>query len=170
MRHLVCVLLLASGAAAASGPEGWIEAAGGKVTRDRAGKIIAVDLHASWVTDSDMAALAALPALARLDLSMTRLSDRGLLELKTAPSLTDINLYYAELISDQGIAFLKGWKRLKRLNLRGTKITDSTLQFLNGLTSLEALDIGFAQVTDSGLAQLNGLANLTELSIGGNKL
>ncbi len=74
------------------------------------------------------------------------------------------------LVSDQGLAVLKGWQRLKRLNLRGTKITDSTLQFLNRLTSLEVLDIGFAQVTDSGLAQLNALSNLKELSIGGNKL
>jgi hypothetical protein len=168
MRYLVCALLLASGLVAATGPEAWIEAAGGTVMKDRAGRIVAVDLHASWVSDSDMASLAALPALGRLDLSMTRISDRGLLGLKTAQSLTDINLYYAELVSDQGIAFLKGWKRLKRLNLRGTKITDSTLQFLNGLTSLEALDIGFAQVTDSGLARLNALANLKELSIGGN--
>jgi internalin A len=169
MRYLTSIALLASGLLAAS-PETWIEAAGGRVARDQAGRIVGVDLHASWVTDSDMAALAALPALTRLDLSMTRITDRGLLELKTASNLTDLNLYYAELVSDQGIAALKGWRRLKRLNLRGTKITDSTLQFLNGITSLEVLDIGFAQVTDSGLAQLNALSNLKELSIGGNKL
>lgn len=170
MRYIVSMVLLASALPAATAPEAWIEAAGGKVTRDRAGRITGVDLHASWVTDSDMTELAALPALTRLDLSMTRISDRGLLELKTASNLVDLNLYYSELVSDQGIAVLKGWQRLKRLNLRGTKITDSTLQFLNGLTSLEALDIGFAQVTDSGLAQLNALSNLKELSIGGNKL
>jgi internalin A len=170
MRYLVCVALLASGVLAATGPAAWIEAAGGVVTRDRAGQISGVDLHASWVTDSDLTELAALPALTRLDLSMTRITDRGLLELKPALNIADLNLYYAELVTDQGLAALKGWKRLKRLNLRGTKITDSTLQFLNGLTSLEALDIGFAQVTDSGLARLNALSNLKDLSIGGNKL
>jgi Leucine-rich repeat (LRR) protein len=169
MRYIVC-LALASCLAAATGPDAWIEAAGGTATRDGAGRITGVDLHASWVTDSDITALAALPALTKLDLSMTRITDRGLLELKTAPNITDLNLYYAELVSDQGLAVLKGWQRLKRLNLRGSKITDSTLQSLNRLTSLEALDIGFAQVTDSGLAQLNALSNLKELSIGGNKL
>jgi len=169
MRYIVC-LALACGLAVATGPDAWIEAAGGTATHDGAGRITGVDLHASWVTDSDIAALAALPALSKLDLSMTRITDRGLLELKTAPNITDLNLYYAELVSDQGLAVLKGWQRLKRLDLRGTKITDSTLQSLNRLTSLEALDIGFAQVTDSGLAQLNALSNLKELSIGGNKL
>src|SRR5580700_908146 len=169
MRYIVC-LALASSLAAAAGPDAWIEVAGGTATHDSAGRITGVDLHASWVTDSDITALAALPALTKLDLSMTRITDRGLLELKTASTITDLNLYYAELVSDQGLAVLKGWQRLKRLNLRGTKITDSTLQSLNRLTSLEALDIGFAQVTDSGLAQLNALSNLKELSIGGNKL
>ncbi len=170
MRYLVCVALLASGLPAATGPSAWIEAAGGTVTRNSAGQISGVDLHASWVTDSDLIDLATQPALTRLDLSMTRISDRGLLEMKPASNITELNLYYAEMVTDQGLAVLKGWKRLKRLNLRGTKVTDSTLQFLNGLTSLEALDIGFAQVTDSGLAQLNALSNLKELSVGGNKL
>jgi internalin A len=170
MRYLICSPLLISALIAAAGPEGWINAAGGTVALDRAGRIVSVNLHASWVTDSDMPELAALPALTKLDLSMTRITDRGLLELKTASNLTDINLYYAELVSDQGIAVVKSLTHLKRLNLRGTKITDSTLQLLNRITSLEALDIGFAQVTDSGLAQLNALSNLKELSIGGNKL
>jgi internalin A len=170
MRYLVGLALAASGLLSAAGSDAWITASGGTVTRDRAGQITGVDLHATWVTDSDMVELAALPGLTRLDLSMTRITDRGLLELKTASNLTDLNLYYAELVSDQGMAVMKGWRRLKRLNLRGTKVTDSTLQFLNGVTSLEALDIGFSQVTDSGLAQLNALSNLKELSIGGNKL
>lgn len=170
MKYLVCLALLVAGLVAATAPQAWIEALGGKVTRDSAGRITGVDLHMSWVTDSDLTELASEPALTRLDLSMTRITDRGLLELKPAPGITDLNLYYAELVSDQGLAVLKGWKKLKRLNLRGTKITDSTLQSLNSLTSLEALDIGFAQVTDSGLAQLNALSNLKELSVGGNKL
>jgi internalin A len=169
MRYLLCTPLLVSGLLSATGPDAWISDAGGTATRDSAGKIVAVNLHASWVTDSDIAELAKLPALTKLDLSETRITDRGLLDLKIATNLTEINLYYAELVSDQGIAVVKSLPRLKRLNLRGTKITDSTLQLLTRLTSLESLDIGFAQVTDSGIAQL-AFPNLKELSIGGNKL
>ncbi len=169
MRHLIYTVLLAPALMAAATPESLIEAAGGTVTRDNAGRIVAVNLHASWVTDSDIAELAKLPALTRLDLSETRITDRGLLDLKTAVNLTEMNLYYAELVSDQGIAVVKTLPRLKKLNLRGTKITDSTLQLINRLTALESLDIGFAQVTDSGISQI-ALPNLKELSLGGNKL
>ena len=170
MRYLICATLAASSLLAATGPAAWIEAAGGTVTRDQAGRITGVDLHSSWVTDSDLAELAKQPALTRLDLSMTRITDRGMVELKSAQNITDLNLFYVELVSDQGLAALKSWKHLKRLNLRGTKVTDSTLRFLNGFTTLEALDIGFSQVTDAGLGQLTALTNLKELSVGGDKL
>jgi len=170
MRQLVWIPMIASVLFAAAPSVSWIGALGGTFTRDRAGQITAVDLETSWVTDSDLRNLAAQAALTKLNLSMTRVTDRGLAELKPLSNLTDVNFYYAETVTDQGLAVLKSWRRLKRLNLRGTKITDSTLQMLNGLTTLEVLDIGFAQVTDSGLSQLTSLSNLKEFSVGGNKL
>jgi Leucine-rich repeat (LRR) protein len=148
----------------------WITEAGGVVTQDRAGRVTGVDLRASWVTDSDLPRLAYLPYLTHLDLSMTRITDHGLQQLKNAPGIVDLNLYYAEQITDEGMAALKNWKRLKRLNLRGTKITDTTLEHLANVTTLESLDAGFAQITDVGLDRLTPLQNLKELVIGGNKL
>lgn len=149
---------------------GWIEQAGGSVARDKDGKIVAVDLRSSWVTDSDMPRLAQMPDLKRLDLSLTRISDRGLRALKTAPGIEELNLYFAEQISDESTVVVKGWKHLKRLNLRGTKITDSTLEFLSSVPTLEWLDIGWAQITDTGLEHLVALTNLRWLTLGGNKL
>src|SRR5262249_19029909 len=67
---------------AAAVETGWIEKAGGTVTRDSAGHVTAVDLRASWITDSDMSALARMPDLKRLDLSLTRISDRGMRTLR----------------------------------------------------------------------------------------
>jgi internalin A len=166
---LLISTLIVSSLMGAALPDAWITAAGGTATRDSNGRIVSVNLHASWVGDSDIAELAKLPALTALDLSETRITDRGLLDLKNSPNLTELNLYYAELVSDQGIAVVKSLPHLKRLNLRGTKVTDSTIPLLNRLTALESLDIGFAQVTDSGIAQL-ALPNLKELSLGGDKL
>ncbi len=148
----------------------WITEAGGAVTRDRAGRITAVDLRASWVTDSDLPQLAALPYLTRLDLSQTRITDLGLQQLKAAPSIVELNLYYAEQITDEGMAAVKGWKKLKRINLRGTKVTDTTLEHLANVATLESIDVGFAQITDVGLDRLTPLVNLKELVVGGNKL
>jgi internalin A len=167
---LALIALFGAALLRATGPTDWIADAGGAVTLDSAGRIVSVDLRASWVTDSDMAALAAMPNLERLDLSLTRISDHGLQQLKTAPAITDLNLCYAELITDAGLSTVKGWKHLKRLNVRGTKVTDTTLQHLSAVTSLESLDIGSAQITDVGLDLIASLPNLKELTIGGNKL
>jgi Leucine-rich repeat (LRR) protein len=168
MKHAWLVAALVS-AAWAEADTVWIEQARGVVTRE-GDIVVAVDLRSAWVTDSDMPRLAQMPGLKRLDLSLTRISDRGLRALKTAPAIEELNLYFAEQISDESTAIVKGWKHLKRLNLRGTKITDSTLEFLSGVPTLEALDIGWAQITDTGLDHLVSLTNLRRLTMGGNKL
>jgi len=157
------------GLLAAAEPD-WIASAGGVATRDNAGRITRVDLRSSWVTDGDLAQLAKLPNLTYLDLSLTRITDHGMQQLKSAPAIVELNLYYAEQITDEGMAAVKGWKHLKRVNLRGTKVTDTTLGHLSGIQGLESLDVGFAQITDVGLDYLTTLPNLKELTVGGNKL
>jgi Leucine-rich repeat (LRR) protein len=163
------LIITASSCLAATDPQ-WITEAGGVVTRDSAGQITGVDLRSSWATDSDLAELARLPELRKLDLSLSRISDRGLRGLRAAPKIEELNLYFAEQVTDEGMSIVKGWKHLKKLNVRGTKITDNTLEFLASVPTLESLDIGFAEVTDVGLDRLTSLPNLRELTIAGNKL
>ena len=170
MIRSAAVLVALAVSLGAADPAAWITAAGGAAERDRGGEIVSVDLRASWVTDGDLAELAALPHLARLDLSLTRTGDHGLRQLRNATGIADLNLYYAELITDAGLAAVKDWKHLKRLNVRGTKVTDAALRALAGVASLESLDIGYAQITDAGLEPLASLPNLKELVLGGNKL
>src|SRR6266568_4736745 len=67
----------------------WIEDAGGSVSRDAAGRITGVDLRASWVTDTDLRKLAQLPNLSYLDLSLTRITDQGMQEIKKLPGIVD---------------------------------------------------------------------------------
>jgi hypothetical protein len=148
----------------------WVEEVGGKIVRDPAGRVTGVNLRGRWVTETDLRELAQLPHLTHLDLSLTRVTDQGMLELKNAQGIEDLNLYYAELVTDEGIAALKGWKKLKRLNVRGAKISDTTLEHVSGITTLESLDVGSALVTDVGLERLVSLPNLKRLSIGGNEM
>jgi hypothetical protein len=171
MRRLP-ILLLACGATAllSAGEADSILHLGGKAQRDAAGAIVAVNLRGSWINDVEMIDLARLPSLEQLDLSHTRITDEGLLHLKTAPTIGDLNLYYAELITDQGMTAIRDWKRLKRLNVRGTRISDGTLQIVSKMTGLEALDIANTQVTDNGLDYLLTLTNLRELAIGRSRL
>ena len=148
----------------------WIEDVGGTVIKDPAGRITGADLRGSWVTDMDLRRLVQLPYLTYLDLSLTRITDQGMQELKNLPGIVDLNLRYAEYVTDEGMAAIKGWKKLKRLNVHGAKFSDTTLEHISGIMTLESLNIGSGMVTDIGLERLTGLPNLKELTIGGNKL
>src|SRR4051795_5455689 len=102
---LSCALwLAASGRGAEVIPAGdaqWIAEAGGAVIRDAAGRITGVDLRASWVTDPDLRKLAQFPDLAVLDLSLTRITDQGMQELKNLPGIVELNLTFAEYVTDE---------------------------------------------------------------------
>ncbi|MGH9662477.1 MAG: hypothetical protein ACRD96_28270, partial [Bryobacteraceae bacterium] len=98
-----CAVSLAASMLFAAGPADRIEQLGGKVERDAAGNVAGVTLRGTWINDAEMAHLAGLPHLGKLGLSHTRISDEGLLRLKTAPRIRELNLYYAEWITDQGM-------------------------------------------------------------------
>lgn len=168
MRPLL-LLLTASICFGAADPK-WVTDAGGVFVRDSAGRVTGIDLRSSWVTDSDLAEVAKMPGVQTLDLSLSRVSDRGLRALRGADQLVDLNLYFAEQVTDEGMAIIKGWKHLKRLNVRGARITDTTLEFVASIPTVESLDIGYAEITDVGLDRLTSMTNLRELTIGGNKL
>jgi internalin A len=148
----------------------WITSLGGKIQRDSAGRIVAVNLRGSWINDVEMLELGRLPDLERLDLSHTRISDEGMLNLKAAPKVKELKLYYSEWITDQGLTAIKNWKHLERLDLRGTRVSDGTLEVVSHLTTIEALDIAQTEVTDLGLENLITLVNLRELSLGKGRL
>lgn len=164
------LLLCLAGAAFGASDSEWVESLGGTVARDAAGKVTGVDLRATWVTDIDLRKLSRYPNLATLDLSLTHITDQGMQELKNLPGIVDLNLYFAEYVTDEGLAAIKGWKKLKRLNVHGTKISDTTLEHISGITTIESLNVGSAMVTDVGLERLSSLTNLKELTMGGNEL
>jgi hypothetical protein len=161
--HFALALLLAANV-------DWITGLGGRIERDAQGEITELALRGSWVTDGDLDSVAALTHLQKLDLSLTRITDLGLLRLKGLKNVRELNLFFAELVTDEGLAAVKGWSRLERVNFRGTKVTDNTLATLAGNNAIVALDIGYAEVTDSGLQHLARFPALRELAFGGNKM
>jgi hypothetical protein len=167
----VLALALASWAADSGTPDTqWIEDAGGRAVRDPTGRVTAIDFRASWVTDADLRKLSRLPALTSLNLSLTRITDQGMQELKNLPGIVDLDLRWAEYVTDEGVAAIKNWKRLKRLVLHGTKSSDTALEHIAGIATLETLDLGSIMLTDVALERLTVLPNLKSLSIGGNEL
>jgi Leucine-rich repeat (LRR) protein len=143
---------------------------GARVVKDTQGNIVELDLNSTWITDGDLAKVAQMRHLRKLDLSHTRVTDGGLEQLKSLENVVELNCYYAERLTEDGIAHLRGWKHLEHLSLRGTKVTSQVFAHLARLTSLRSLDLGFTQIEDEGFEQLASLARLEKLSIGGNRL
>ena len=162
----IFLLLTVGGMLHAGDVTDWVAGLGGKVQRDRGGNVVAVNLRGTWVDDVEMIDIARLPKLQRLDLSHTRITDEGMLHLKPASQIEDLNLYYAEWVTDQGMTAIKNWKKLKRLDVCGTRISNGTLEIVGHMPQLEALDISNSQITDNGMDKLITLTNLKELSLG----
>lgn len=170
-KRSLLIMFASAGLSFAADSADWIERLGGKVERDAVNRIVAVNLRGSWINDGDeMTRLAELPHLETLDLSHTRITDEGLLRLKRAPKIRNLSLFYAEWITDQGMTAIRDWKHLKRLNLRGARISDGTLELVGKITGLEALDIAHTSVTDNGLEHLITLVHLKELAMGRGRL
>ena len=129
-----------------------------------------VDLTATWITDFDLARIAENHAVRKIVLSETRVTDRGLEKLKGLAEVVEFDCYYCEFVTEDGVAHLRGWKKLERLNLRGTKVTSKVFPHLAHLASLRELDIGHTQVEDEGFEFLADLTKLEKLVIGGNRL
>ncbi len=147
-----------------------IEKQGGQVVRDPKGNIVEVSLARTWATDADVEKLAALKTLKKLDLSLTYVSDVGAESIGTLAQLEELNLFTAEFITDAAVAFLRGNKNLRVLNLRGTDVTDTSLEYVGELTNLRSLDISFTQIGDVGMEHLAPLSQLEDLNLGGTKI
>jgi internalin A len=166
----VLLLLSVAGLLCAADTTDWVVSMGGTAQRDAAGNVVALNFRGTWIDDVEMVDVARFAHLERLDLSHTRITDEGMLHLKSATGIRELNLYYAEQITDQGMTAIKNWKMLKRLNLRGTRIANGTLEIVGHMPQLEALDVANTQITDNGMDLLITLTHLQELALGRSRV
>jgi hypothetical protein len=98
-----------------------------------------------------------------LDLSCTRVSDEGLVYLKSMTELQRLDLHKPETkdastkrptVTDAGLQYLEELKRLVDLRLGYTGVTDAGLQHLKGLPQLQMLQVKGTAVTDAGVDNL----------------
>ena len=122
------------------------------------------------MTDADLAKVARLPHLQSINLAYTRITDQGLEHLAPLEHVKVLKLYYAESVTDEGIAHLKHWKNLEHLDLRGTKVTSTLFEHIARMTSLRFLDVGYSRVNDDSFELLENLDQLEHLAFGGNKM
>ncbi|MGO9600262.1 MAG: leucine-rich repeat domain-containing protein [Isosphaeraceae bacterium] len=139
-----------------------IERLGGSVlreTRDDGRLIVKVDLSGSAVANDDLAVLKTLGKLEALSLRGTRITDAGVPHIAAAGKLRNLDLDQTQ-VTDAGLASLTGLTSLRGLFLAKTQITDAGLPQLNSLTKLWALSLRGTKVTDAGLLHLGRMSNL----------
>jgi hypothetical protein len=136
---------------------------------DDSGPVRRVTLAGPAITDAQIEHVAPhlrhFPELFTLDLSMARVTDRGLAELGCLNHIGDLLLRYT-LVTDDGLATLQGWDDLRTLDLMHTRVSDRGMEFIGkNLPGLTALDLDETRVTDQGLVHLKPLRNLEWLAL-----
>ena len=115
---------------------------GGKVEFDETHSdrpVTKVYLHATAVSDADLAELIKLTKLKNLFLGKTK-------------------------ISDAGLEHLKGMTRLETLSLNSTEITDAGLPALSSLTGLKTLNLQETKTTAAGIDVLRRQLPVTSIA------
>lgn len=148
----------------------WITDLGGTFQKDKAGRIVEVDLTSTWITDDDLGKLAELPELRKINLSDTKIGDLGFAQLRPLKKVTHLNCFQCPYITDGAIAYIKHWANLEYLNVRGSEVTSRVFEHVAGMKKLKSLDVGFSRVNDDGFDALASLEALEELHIGGDKM
>ena len=145
--------------------------------------------------DAAVEHLCAMPALRKLQLSDTRLSDEGLERLLRGHQFTVLAFGVGSNLTPRGFAALEaqvgieklvlrdghspltdehlvgvaGLGSLKSLQIVSKHVTDTGLRHIAGLTGLESLQMSLMEVTDAGLEHLAGLTHLKFLQLGWSK-
>src|SRR5262245_47332424 len=116
-------------------------------------------------TDEVLAHLPNFPQLKRLFLNETQASDKGLAFVGRLPQLEQLCLWNARMVSDDGVAHLRGLARLKELKLSNSSITDVAMLHLSKIASIESLVMQDNAFTDPALEYAARLPRLKTLIV-----
>ncbi|MCA9202264.1 MAG: hypothetical protein KDA59_04440 [Planctomycetales bacterium] len=123
------------------------------------------------ITITAMAALAGVTTVSETAVSQDSQPARGresvlALEGTFTSAIVAVNLSSSAQVTDEALdQLLPLRKDLRRLNLKGTKLTDSGVYRLRQFTELTELDLSGTGITDDGLEYLGELAQLRELRL-----
>ncbi len=120
------------------------------------------------LTDSTIKQFCKAP-IETLHLSGDSFSNDGLMELlKSLKNLKSLNLSYTKL-SDKGLSVISG-ENLKNLVIYKNQITDKALFYISKFSNLSCLSIDEKSLSDKGLFYISKLSKLSYLSIEGANL
>lgn len=111
-----------------------------------------LDLSMTKITDRGLESFCGAMTLESLDLYSTNIGDEGLAALRNL-RLVSLRLDKTNITSN-GLASLREMQSLKRLIVRDTQIGDSAIDVIIGFRSLRFLDLRYTKISDSGLSRI----------------
>jgi Leucine-rich repeat (LRR) protein len=129
-----------------------------------------VDFKGTQVKDDDLKLVAKLKNLAMLRLTDTDITDEGLAHLRGLKKLKHLDLNGARRITDDGLRELTDLTNLEELYLSKTKITGSGFQALTKLKKVNHLGLRDTQITNASLPHLRALEGLEILDLKGTQI
>ncbi len=128
-----------------------------------------IQISASKITDKGLAGLRNLPKLEAINLTSNLITDEGVQYISQAPRIGLLRLH-ARQVTDRGMFYLNDLKMLRHLELNGTQITDEAMKYLGNIVTLNTLYLDETQVTGSTLGKLARLSALNHLSFNRTRL
>lgn len=108
--------------------------------------------------------LGEIKQLSGLAIQNSNITNAGLAELVKL-NLNDVTVEQCSAITDDGLKFLEGYNRLKKLTLRDLRITGDALSHLSQPDNLMVLNVAQTRVNDESLKGLTKAVNLQELNL-----
>ncbi len=130
--------------------------------------LASLDLSGALITDATLAYVSGLVQLQKLTLDFCyAVSNTGLEQLQRLLQLTSLSLNGCSNITDAGLAHLAALVRMQRLNLFGCdKITNAGMVTIGKMTALEELTLSsLGDITAIGLAELKELTQMRMLNL-----
>jgi endonuclease YncB( thermonuclease family)/Leucine-rich repeat (LRR) protein len=127
---------------------------------------LAEEGNAPKITNAGLAHLAGLTKLKSLHLArFNGATDAGLVHLKGLTALETLEITHTKSIDGSGLVHLRELRRLESLNFNHTPVTDDTLAHVKDFTKLKSLGLRATKITDAGLKHLQALENLEQLNL-----
>lgn len=105
-------------------------------------------------------------SIAAENIANGRLKPDLLATLKKTTTLSGLNFQFARDFSDEGLADIQDFTKLRKLFIHGTNVTDAGMFHIKGMTNLEEVMLSNTAITDKGLANLKDMTELKEIDLG----
>jgi Serine/threonine protein kinase len=123
-------------------------------------------LNDAKINDADLEYISDLPMVG-LDVSCTKVSDKGLTKLVTIPGLRTLILNYDKNISVSGIDLIASKSKLTVVGLRGTRVDEAAVDYLAKMDGLISLDLAEVKsISKNSLTSLQRAPRLIGLRVG----